>query len=533
MEIRKIRMQVLFGMLALTAVCIVLGVFWRTWVLWGLVFLVPSVIWGLVDLTQKQHSLLRNYPLIGRLRYIIEGTGAEMRQYIVESNSEGRPFDRERRSLIYQRSKNVEDKKPFGTEKNVYDESYGWLTHSMCPKPVDPDPVSNFRVVVGGPDCRHPYNSSIYNISAMSFGSLSAVAIQALNQGAGKGRFAHNTGEGGFSRYHREGGDVIWQIGTGYFGCRADDGTFDPDRFASEASHDAVKMIEIKISQGAKPGHGGILPGHKVTAEISAARKIPIGQECVSPAYHTAFSTPRGLCEFVARVRELSGGKPVGFKLCIGRLDEFFGVCKAMVETGITPDFITVDGCEGGTGAAPIEFSDNVGMPLKEGIVTVHNSLVGTGLRERVRIMASGKIVTAFDMVAACALGADICNSARGFMFALGCIQAQACHTNECPVGVTTQDPRLTRGLVVPLKSERVYNFHRNTVKAFAEVIAAAGLTQPDQIEPRMIFQRTSPTDIRSFETLYSRMEDGQLLNGGSPGELLQPHWDAASPDRF
>lgn len=532
MEIRKIRTQLLWSVVLAMLACLWLGWFWHRWIWWALLVLVPLVGLGIRDYLQLRHSLLRNYPLVGRLRYLIEGTGAEMRQYIVESNTDGRPFDRDRRSLVYQRAKNVEDKKPFGTERNVYDETYGWLAHSMSPRPVDPDPVENFRVRVGGPDCRQPYDCSIYNISAMSFGSLSANAIEALNIGAANGRFAHNTGEGGISKYHKSGGDLIWQIGTGYFGCRGDGGRFDPGLFERESRHDAVKMIEIKISQGAKPGHGGILPGHKVSGEIARARKIPVGEDCVSPAFHTAFSTPLELCRFIGRLRELSGGKPVGFKLCMGRLDEYFGVCKAMVETGVTPDFITVDGCEGGTGAAPIEFSDHIGMPLREALVIVHNSLVGIGMRDRVRVMASGKIVTAFDMAAACALGADTCNSARGFMFALGCIQAQACHTNECPVGIATQDPKLARGLVAYLKSERIHNFHRNTVEAFAEVIAAAGLSRPEEVVPGMIFQRISPTEIKSFSKLYSHMDPGQLLTGG-PGGMLQPLWDRSSAERF
>jgi glutamate synthase domain-containing protein 2 len=525
-------MQVLYSVAALTVACLALG-FWYAWIWWGLVLLGPLAAAGLRDLLQKNHSLLRNYPLIGRLRYLIEGTGAEFRQYIVESNTEGRPFNRDTRSLIYQRSKNVVDKKAFGTEKDVYAETYGWLAHSMVPKPVDPDPVANFRVDVGGPDCLQPYSCSVYNISAMSFGSLSKNAIRALNLGAKKGHFAHNTGEGGFSRHHREGGDIIWQIGTGYFGCRKADGSFDADLFSTQASEAAVKMIEIKLSQGAKPGHGGILPGHKVTPEIAAARKVPVGQECISPAYHTAFSTPTGLCEFVGRLRELSQGKPVGFKLCVGRPEEFFAVCKAMLETGITPDFITVDGCEGGTGAAPIEFCDNIGMPVKEGLTFVNNALIGVGLRDRIRLIASGKIVTAFHMAAAYALGADICNSARGYMFALGCIQAQLCHTNECPVGVATQDPKLVRGLVTEPKSDRVRSFHRNTLHAFAEVIAAAGLTRPDQVVPGMMYQRTSPTDIRSFEDLYERVEPRDLLGDNPDLGRLQPYWDAARADTF
>jgi len=531
LELRQIRTQVFYGVVGLAAACFALG-FWRGWVWWAMVLLGPLVLVGIWDLTQTRHSLLRNYPLVGHLRFLIEGTGAELRQYIVESNTEGRPFNRDTRSLMYQRAKNLEDKKPFGTELDLYAETYGWLAHSMAPKAVDPEPVANFRVEVGGPDCAHPYSASTLNISAMSFGSLSAHAIRALNLGASKGDFAHNTGEGGFSPYHREGGDVIWQIGTGYFGCRGADGGFDEALFSDQAAHDAIRMIEIKISQGAKPGHGGILPGHKVTPEIAAARRIAVGRECVSPPYHRAFSTPLELCGFVGRLRELSGGKPVGFKLCIGRPEEFFGVIKAILETEIAPDYIAVDGAEGGTGAAPIEFSDHIGMPVKESISFVRNALVGAGLRDTVRIAAAGKLVTAFDISLAHALGADFCCSARGFMFALGCIQAQACHTNGCPVGVATQDDRLQRALVVDDKAERVLHFHKNTVHAVAEVIAAAGLSHPRDLKPRMLFQRISPTDIRSLDALYDRFKPGQLLDGDA-GEMMQGYWDAGSPERF
>ncbi|MEM8884853.1 MAG: FMN-binding glutamate synthase family protein [Planctomycetota bacterium] len=527
--IRAIRTQVFWFVVAL---CILFAVLRGPW-LWGLAVTVPLLALGIWDLFQTRHNLLRNYPLVGHLRYLIEGTGAEMRQYVVESNTEGMPFNRDQRSLIYQRAKNVTDKKPFGTECDVYDEGYGLLAHTMAPKPLDPDPVANFRVDVGAPGTPHPYSCSVYNISAMSFGSLSGPAIEALNRGARAGRFAHITGEGSISRYHREGdGDLIWQIGTGYFGCRADDGTFDPEQFRQRAEREQVKMIELKISQGAKPGHGGILPGSKVTEEIADARGIPVGKTCVSPAYHTAFDTPTGLLQFIARLRELSGGKPVGFKLCIGRPHEFYAICKAILETGILPDFITVDGAEGGTGAAPIEFSDHLGLPLREALLFVRNALVGLDIDKEVRIAAAGKRVSAFDIAQALALGADWCNTARGFMMAIGCIQAQACHTNECPVGVATQNPRMARAIHVPSKAERVHHFHRNTLEALAEVTAAAGLSHPREFHPRLIYERTSPTEVRSLASIFDFYAPGQLRDGRACTRM-QPYWDAARPDTF
>jgi len=526
MSIRDIRTQVYYGLIAGSVLLVVLG-WW-----WGLILTLPLVALGSWDLLQTRHSLLRNYPIIGHLRFLLEESGPELRQYIVESNTEGAPFNRDTRSLLYQRAKNIVDKKPFGTEQDVYAETYAWLAHSMVPKPVVKHASQTFRVDIGGPDCTQPYSCSVLNISAMSFGSLSPNAILALNGGAKKGGFAHNTGEGGISRYHREpGGELTWQIGTGYFGCRNADGRLDRALFSEQARLDAVKMIEIKISQGAKPGHGGILPAKKVTAEIAAARGIPIGEECESPPFHHEFQTPIELCEFIARLRELSGGKPVGFKLCVGRMREFFGVCKAMLETNILPDFITVDGAEGGTGAAPIEFSDHIGVPIREGIVFVHNALEGIGVRDRVKLGASGKRVTAFEIAAAFALGADFCNTARGFMFALGCIQAQSCHTNVCPVGVATQDGWLQRALVPADKSERVYHFHKNTVEALAQVIAASGIEHPSELNHDHLYQRISPTETRSFRDLYDALQPGQLLDGNAG--RLQRSWDAANAASF
>ena len=404
----------------------------------------------------------------------------------MENDTDGRPFDRDTRSVIYERAKNVGDKKPFGTEHDVYDAGYSWMNHSIAPRPMVADPENDLRVTIGGEQCSQPYAASVLNISAMSFGALGEAAVRAMNQGAKAGGFAHDTGEGGLSKYHKEaGGDLIWQIGTGYFGCRDANGDFDPEAFRANATLPQVKMIEIKVSQGAKPGHGGILPAAKVTAEIAEARMVPQGKDVFSPTYHKAFSTPLEMTAFIAQLRELSGGKPVGFKICIGDPREFMAIVKAMLQTGIYADFIVVDGGEGGTGAAPLEFSDSLGAPLNEGLIVVQNTLVGAGIRDRIKIGASGKMVTASAMARSMALGADWCNSARAFMFAVGCIQSQRCHTNKCPVGVTTQDPKLQRALNVPDKAERVHNYHRNTVHALAEMIAAMGLDHTSEHQAR------------------------------------------------
>jgi glutamate synthase domain-containing protein 2 len=532
MKIRQLRLQPLMTIGGASIAFAAAG-FWWWWAWVGLLLTGPLVLLGVWDLLQTRHGLLRNYPLVGHLRFLLEDTGPELRQYIVESNTEGRPFNRDQRSLMYQRAKGVSDKKPFGTELSIYEPPYFWIAHSMAPRAAAEQAHETLRTTVGGPQCGQPYDASVYNISAMSFGSISANAIRSMNRGAKMGGFAQVTGEGGISRYHREhGGDLIWQIGTGYFGCRAEDGAFDADVFAEQASSDQVRMIEIKISQGAKPGHGGILPGEKVTTEIAEARHVRPGMDCSPPSYHTAFRTPLELCAFIGRLRELIGGKPVGFKLCVGRPDEVFAICKAMLETEILPDFITVDGAEGGTGAAPIEFSDHVGMPLREGLVLVQNALVGIGVRDHVRVAASGKLVTAASMAASMALGADWCNTARGFMFAVGCIQAQACHTNECPVGVATQDPSLQRAIVVKDKAERVRNFHHTTVDALAELVGAAGLGHPSELSPAHVFNDTATTEIYTLVTLYSFIEPGQLLDGHA-GALLQRYWDRAHPDAF
>jgi len=486
---------------------------------------------GVRDVTQTRQSIRRNYPILAHMRFFLEEVRPEIRQYLLESDTEAQPFSRNQRSIVYQRAKDVVDKRPFGTQLDVYAPDYEWINHSMAPAEID---SHDFRIMVGSSQCTQPYSASVFNISAMSYGALSPNAILALNDGARRGRFFHDTGEGSISRFHREpGGDIVWEIGSGYFGCRNPDGTFNEERFASNAASPQVKMIEIKLSQGAKPGHGGVLPGAKVTAEIAAARGVAEGQDCISPARHSAFSTPIGLLQFVARLRELSGGKPVGFKLAIGHPWERFGIAKAILETGITPDFIVVDGGEGGTGAAPLEFTDHVGAPLQEGLMLVHNTLVGIGKRGEIRIGASGKIVTAFDLARTFALGADWGNSARGFMLALGCIQAQSCHTGKCPTGVTTQDPRRYQALVVPDKADRVLHFHQNTLKALKELIAAAGLSHPEQVGPEHVIRRISSTEVRSIAALYHWVQPNELLGGVPSHAVFRVFWDAARADRF
>lgn len=488
---------------------------------------------GIMDVRQTKHSILRNYPVIGHMRFIFEGVRPEIRQYLIEGEKDEEPFSREARSLVYQRAKGVEDKRPFGTAERVYDAGYAWITHSVMPKTIKD---TDFRVKIGGKDCVQPYEASLYNISAMSFGALSRNAILALNKGARMGGFAHDTGEGSISKYHRDGGgDLIYQVASGYFGCRASDGTFDPEKFARQATDPQVKMIELKLSQGAKPGHGGMLPAAKISAEIAEARGIPMGQDCSSPAAHSAFSTPLELMLFIARLRQLSGGKPVGFKLCIGHRREFMSIVKAMLETGVTPDFIVVDGKEGGTGAAPLEFANRVGMPMLEGLNFVHNTLRGAGLRGEIKIGAAGKIVSAFDIARVLALGADWCNSARGFMFAIGCIQAQSCHTNRCPVGVATQDKLLQRALDPDDKSQRVARFHRNTLKALGELAGAAGLTDPGNFLPYHFMFRHKDSQFLDGNQAFPYLPNGFLVATHETNELSEWHsrWERASSKTF
>jgi len=508
----------------------VLGYTWHNNWYWLLPILFPLALLGIWDMVQTRHNLLRNYPLLAHLRWLFEGIRPEIRQYLIESDNEAIPFTREQRNIVYERAKNTMDVLPFGTDLDVYDEHYSWLNHSVVPTSKL---ESCFCIEVGSSQCTKPHILSVYNISAMSFGALSANAIRALNKGAKMGSFAHDTGEGSISRYHREyGGDLIWEIGTGYFGCRKQDGSFNPQMFADQALDDQVKMIEIKLSQGAKPGHGGMLPGDKVSTEISEARHVEVGVDCLSPSGHSVFNTPIELMEFIQQLRTLSGGKPVGFKLCIGHRWEFLAIVKAMLETGILPDFIVVDGAEGGTGAAPPEFSNHIGTPLHEGLLFVHNALYGTGLREQIKIGASGKIISAFDMVKAMSLGADWCNSARGFMFAIGCVQSRTCHTNRCPVGVATQDTQRQRALVVEDKALRVYQFHKNTILALAEVIAAAGLSHPGELRPYHFYQRTMPGIAIPGNKALDFLKPGELLKG-TENSLFKINWALAQAGSF
>jgi len=498
-------------------------------VLWTLVLFGPLIGTGALDMLQKSQAVRRNFPLIGNLRYIFEAIRPELQQYFVESNSSGRPFNREQRSLVYRRAKNVVDTIPFGTERDVYAPGYEWMNPSLMAKHPPKEPP---RIRVGGPACKQPYDAAVMNISAMSFGSLSSAAIRSLNIGAKLGGFAHNTGEGGMSPYHLEGGDLIWQIGTGYFGCRDTQGNFNGETFAQRATQAQVKMIEIKLSQGAKPGHGGILPARKVTLEIAKIRDVKVGQDVLSPPTHSAFRTPIELCQFIQRLRDLSGGKPIGFKLCIGKRREFLAIVKAMIETNILPDFITVDGAEGGTGAAPLEFSNVLGTPLSEAIVFVHNALTGASLRSQIKIIASGHVVSGFDIAHKLAIGADMVNSARAMMFALGCIQAQRCNTNDCPTGVATQDPALVHGLDVSGKSVRVKNFQHNTVKAFCELIAAAGLEHPSELRPWHVERRVNETEVMHYGEIYEYLEPGALLQEPLPKSYERP-WRAAHAHTF
>ena len=488
------------------------------------------VLLGTWDLLQRRSTLRRNYPVLAHLRYLLESIGPEIRQYFIQSDIEKAPFSREERALAYQRSKSAMDVVPFGSELDVYGTQYEWINHSTVPAEFH---HHDYRVTIGA-GCAQPYSASVFNISAMSFGSLSANAIRALNKGARLGNFYHDTGEGSLSRYHREhGGDIVWEIGSGYFGCRDEDGGFDPEKFAAVAREPEVKMVELKLSQGAKPGHGGVLPAAKVSREIAETRGVPMGRDCISPARHAVFSTPVELLQFIARMREMSGGKPAGFKLAIGHPWEWFGIAKAMRETGLLPDFIVVDGAEGGTGAAPAEFIDHVGVPMHEGLMLVHNTLVGLGLRDRVHLGAAGHVVSAFDMARTFALGADWCNAARGFMFALGCIQSLSCHTDRCPTGIATQDPDRWRKLDVPDKAVRVAGFQQNTLKALRDLLCAAGLTHPQQLGPEHILRRVSPTEIRSLRELYPALVPGELLDGVPRHSVFRDYWPAARSDSF
>lgn len=504
--------------LALSASFLLINVgvalFWPP-VLYSFILFGPLIALGMADVLQSKQTIRRNFPIVGHFRYLFETIRPEINQYFVESNSDGVPFSREQRSIVYQRAKKALDTLPFGTQQNVYSQGYEWITHSLVPSHID---SQGLRVTVGGPDCRQPYSASVLNISAMSYGSLSRNAVMALNGGAKLGNFYHNTGEGGLSPYHlKPGGDLVWQIGTGYFSCRDTDGKFSEEQFEKRAVLPNVKMIEIKLSQGAKPSHGGILPAAKVSEEISLIRGVPMGKDVISPPAHSTFGNPIGLMEFVAKLRRLSSGKPVGFKLCIGKKREFIAICKAMIKTGITPDFITVDGGEGGTGAAPLEFSNYVGFPLKEALHFAHNALVGFGLRKHIRIVASGRNITGFDMITKFALGADVVNSARAMMMALGCIQALRCNSNKCPTGVATQDPELVYGLDIEDKRVRVASYQRETVKSCAELLGAIGVESHQHVRPWHVTRRTGMGEFRHYGEIYSFIKEGDLLKEPLP----------------
>jgi glutamate synthase domain-containing protein 2 len=520
---------------ALTLLVLIAAAFYWPLQPWLTVIAVVAALLALLgayDLLQPWHSILRNYPITGHFRWLFESIRPQVRQYLIEGDNERTPFSRSQRSLVYARAKSEGSERAFGTLLDVYGDGYEFIAHSTRPAPrAAPE---TFRITFGGDDCSQRYSASIFNISAMSFGSLSANAIRALNKGARIGGFAHDTGEGSISRYHQEhGGDLIWEIGSGYFGCRTADGQFDPERFAKKAAMGQVRMVELKLSQGAKPGHGGILPGAKVTAEIALTRGVPAGEDCLSPARHRAFATPIEMMQFIADLRRLSGGKPVGFKLCIGHPWEFMAIVKAMRETGIVPDFIVVDGAEGGTGASPLEFLNHIGVPAREGLLFAHNTLVGAGLRDRIRIGAAGKVVSAFDIASLIALGADWTNAGRGYMFALGCVQSLICNTNRCPTGVATQDALRQRALVVEDKAQRVANFHRNTMLALSDMIAAAGLEHPSEIKPHHLVRRVEGAEIRLFSQLHVFLEPGELIEGRRKRSFYSHAWDLARPDSF
>jgi glutamate synthase domain-containing protein 2 len=484
---------------------------------WLVLITLPLLIIAIYDSRQTKHAILRNFPLVGRSRWIIEGIRPFIQQYILETDTGGAPINRMFRNIVYQRAKNSRDTIPFGTQLDTYQTGYEWIGHSLSALNVN-DIDMQPRVTIGSRHCKQPYSASILNISAMSFGSLSKQALQALNKGAKAGGFYHNTGEGGVSPYHLEyGADVVWQVGTGYFGCRTDSGGFDADKFEKQASHVNIKMIEIKLSQGAKPGHGGILPANKNTQEIADIRGVRVGTQVDSPSTHSAFSSPIELINFVQTLRDLSGGKPIGIKLALGRRSEFVAICKAMVELNITPDFVTVDGGEGGTGAAPLEYSNSIGSPLREALAFVDDCLVGFGVREDIKIIASGKIISGFHLVKNLALGADICNSARGMMLALGCVQSLSCNTNECPTGVATQDPKLSAGLVPANKAVRVQQFHEKTVHATVDIISSAGLASPDELNRTHIFRRVSQQEVKRYDDIFPHMVIGGFLKDCIP----------------
>ncbi len=522
----------LFSIVAIAAV-VALSLFIHPWFWWSFLLIGPIVLLGLYDMSQSKHAIMRNFPLVGRTRYMAEWLRPKVYQYFVEPDYEGRPISRIFRNIIYQRAKNITDTTPFGTQIDTYAEGYEWMNHSIAP--IDPHTLhQDPRVEIGGPDCKQPYSCSLFNVSAMSFGSLSKNAVMALNGGAAIGNFAHNTGEGGISPYHNKfNGDLIYQIGTGYFGCRNNEGRFDDELYRERTAPDNVKMIELKLSQGAKPGHGGILPAKKATPEIAKIRNIEPHKAVHSPPYHKEFNTPKGLLQFIKKLRDLSGGKPVGFKLCIGHKAEFLSICKAMIETGIKPDFIAIDGGEGGTGAAPVEFSNSVGMPFKDGLAFAYNALEGFGIKEDIRLIASGKIITGFHIFRAMALGADACYSARAMMMAVGCIQALECNHNTCPTGVATQKEHLVKGLVVEDKKHRVAHYHKETIESFVELMGASGIDDPDKINRSHIYKRIVMNSNMRYDEIYTYIPKGCLLNEETIPENWKFDMSLSSTEKF
>ncbi|ANE50859.1 FMN-binding glutamate synthase family protein [Flavisolibacter tropicus] len=476
---------------------------------WLLCLSLPLLLVAIRDANQKKHAIIRNFPIIGRLRYFFESIRPELRQYFFESDLDGKPFNRRQRSIIYQRAKNEKQTVAFGMQANPMSPGYEWVAHSIYPTTIT---EKDLRVWIGNYQCMQPYYASIYNIGAMSYGALSKTAIMSLNGGAKIGDFAHNTGEGGISEYHLQGGDLIWQIGTGYFGCRDENGRFSPMAFRKNALLPQVKMIELKLSQGAKPGHGGILPASKNTPEIAAIRLVAPGTTVHSPTRHSEFNTPKGMIQFLQLMRELSEGKPVGFKLCIGDKEEFIAICEAIVATGILPDFISIDGAEGGTGAAPLEFTDHIGMPLYDALAFVKQTLDTYGLSEHIKILAAGKIITGFDILKVMSLGASACYSARGMMMALGCIQALVCDSGKCPVGVATQDPVFYKGLHPADKQVRVANFHQKTIAATKEMMEACGFTNLEAVHSSKFMRRVNEYEAKSFEQIYFGKKGGASI---------------------
>ncbi len=499
-------------------------------VLWSLIVFGPIFLLGVYDIIQPKHTVWRIFPVIGHFRYLFESVRPEIQQYFIEPDWAGRPLNRQQRNIVYARAKNTLDTLPYGTHENVLEVGYEWMRHATETKPIIKD---DLRVTIGNDQCSQPYSASIFNISGMSFGSLSKNALLALNLGAKTGGFYHNTGEGGLSPYHlQHKGDLVWQIGTGYFSCRNPDGSFCESCFTKNAVKDSVKMIELKLSQGAKPGHGGILPVGKLTKEIAEIRNVPMGQDVISPANHATFRNPLQMCQFLQKLRKLSEGKPIGFKLCLGAKHEFMAICKAMLETNIIVDFITIDGSEGGTGAAPLAFADSVGTPLEDALAFIHNTLVGCNLRDKIKLIVAGKIVTEFDILSRLALGADVCNSGRAMMLALGCIQSLRCNTNHCPTGVTTQDPARMYGLVVKEKYKRIANYHHSTIKGLKELISAAGICATDELKPHHIYRRISTTQVLHLDEIYPFIKPGALLTGDVP-EIYAAPWRCANAKCF